>query len=49
MDHRDRDLAVDRLVEYQQALAMASQIATEEKERETDSMQFNPQSQVGSA
>jgi len=25
VDHRDRDLAVDRLVEYQQVLANASQ------------------------
>jgi hypothetical protein len=49
VDHRDRDLAVDRLVEYQQELAKASQIAAEQKQRETDSMQFDIQPQVGSA
>ena len=49
VDHRDRDLAVDRLVEYQQALAKASQIAAEQQQRETNSMQFDIQSLVGSA
>jgi hypothetical protein len=36
VDHRDRDLAVDRLVEYQQVLAKASQIAAEQKQRQTN-------------
>lgn len=49
VDHRDRDLAVDRLVEYQQALAKASQIAAEQKQRETNNMQFDIQPQVSSA
>ncbi len=49
VDHRDRDLAVDRLVEYQEELAKASQIAAEQKQRETNSMQFDIQPQVGSA
>lgn len=49
VDHRDRDLAVDRLVEYQQALAKAAQIAEEQKQREANSMQIDRQSQVGSA
>jgi len=49
VDHRDRDLAVDRLVEYQQALAKASQTVAEQKQEGTDSMQFDIQSQVGSA
>lgn len=48
VDHRDRDLAVDRLVEYQQALAKAAQTAAEDKHRQTDSMQFDRQSQIGS-
>lgn len=46
VDHRDRDLAVDRLVEYQQALAKAAQTAAEEKQRETNSMQFDRQPQI---
>jgi len=49
VDHRDRDLAVDRLVEYQRALAEASRIAAEQKQRKTDSMQFDIQSRIGSA
>jgi integrase len=49
VDHRDRDLAVDRLVEYQRTLAKASEIAPEQKQQETDSMQFDRQPQVGSA
>jgi integrase len=49
VDHRDRDLAVDRLVEYQQELAKASQIAVEQKQRETNNMQFDIQSQASSA
>jgi integrase len=49
VDHRDRDLAVDRLVEYQQALAKASQTPAEQKQTGTDSMQFNRQPRVGSA
>jgi integrase len=47
VDHRDRDLAVDRLVEYQQALAKAAQTAAEQKQHRRDSMQFDRQSQVG--
>lgn len=49
VDHRDRDLAVDRLVEYQQALAKASQAAVEQKQGESNSMQFDIQPLVGSA
>ena len=46
VDHRDRDLAVDRLVEYQQELAKASQVAAEQKQRESNNMQFDIQPQV---
>lgn len=46
VDHRDRDLAVDRLVEYQQLLAKAAQTSAEQEQRETDSMQIDIQSQV---
>jgi hypothetical protein len=49
VDHRDRDLDVDRLVEYQEALAKASQIAAGQKQRETNSMQFDRQPQDSSA
>lgn len=49
VDHRDRDLAVDRLVEYQQALAKASQVPAEQEQREGDNMQFDIQSRVGTA
>ena len=49
VDHRDRDLAVDRLVEYQQSLAKASQVAVEQKQGESNSMRFDIQPLVGSA
>jgi hypothetical protein len=49
VDHRDRDLAADRLVEYEQALAKASQIAADQRQSGADSVQFDKQPAVGSA
>ena len=49
VDHRDRDLAIDRLVEYQEALAKASQIAADQDQSEMNSMQFDRQPTVGSS